>query len=256
MNEEPAHAISSLEQLWGADDDRPLGRFDPTMLAELPAAARRYFEHSVEPGAPLFRAVRLRMHGEIKLGAWRPFEAEQVIRWGRGLVWRAKAKMLPLVAIKGHDAFVDGVGEMRWKLLGVIPVMTAGGPDISRSAAGRAEIEHIFVPTSLLDPSVEWSAGEDDEHVELDVRVTGDTGHLRMRVDERGSLREISMQRWGKPEGGEYHEVAFGGYLDEDRRFGALTVPTRIRVGWYFDSDRFVEEGEFFRATIDAMEFR
>jgi len=60
----------------------------------------------------------------------------------------------------------------------------------------------------------------------------------------------------GNPEGGDYHPVAFGGYLDEDRKFGPLTIPTRMRVGWYFGSERFETEGEFFRATVEAAEFR
>ncbi|MFO7566754.1 MAG: DUF6544 family protein [Enhygromyxa sp.] len=247
--------LPSLEALWDADEERPLDRFDPAQIAGLPAPARRYLEHGIEPGAPLYRAVRLRMHGEIKLGGWHPFVAEQVLRSGRGFVWRARARLMRVVHVKGQDSFVDGAGQMRWRLLGIIPVMSAEGPDLSRSAAGRAEIDSIFLPSSLLDPAVEWAAG-DQQEVELSVAVPGDCGRLRLRVDEQGRLREVSMLRWGRPEGGDYHEVSFGGYLDAERRFGQLTIPTRIRAGWYFGSDRFSEEGEFFRATIDSVEFR
>lgn len=31
---------------------------------------------------------------------------------------------------------------------------------------------------------------------------------------------------------------------------------TRLRVGWYFDSERFEPEGEFFRAPIDEAIYR
>jgi hypothetical protein len=34
------------------------------------------------------------------------------------------------------------------------------------------------------------------------------------------------------------------------------TIPTRVRVGWYFGTSRFESEGEFFRATIEDAIFR
>jgi len=41
---------------------------------------------------------------------------------------------LPVV---GYDRLSSGTAQMRWRLLGLLPVMTAAGPDITRSAAGR-----------------------------------------------------------------------------------------------------------------------
>ena len=36
----------------------------------------------------------------------------------------------------GYDRLSSGTGEMRWRLLRLIPVMTAAGPDTTRSARG------------------------------------------------------------------------------------------------------------------------
>ena len=55
------------------------------------------------------------------------------------------------LAIGGFDRLVDGEGEMRWKLLGLFPVMTASGPDISRSAAGRFMTESAWCDCFLSD---------------------------------------------------------------------------------------------------------
>jgi uncharacterized protein DUF6544 len=66
---------------------------EPGRLAGLPEAARRYLEHAIAPGAPLASAVRLRMHGEIRLGRWFPFTGEQVIRRDWGMIWRATVRM-------------------------------------------------------------------------------------------------------------------------------------------------------------------
>jgi len=43
--------------------------------------------------------------------------------------------------IVGFDRFVDGDGAMRWKLFGILPIVTTAGLDIARSAVGRIMVE-------------------------------------------------------------------------------------------------------------------
>lgn len=72
---------------------------------------------------------------------------------------------------------------MQWKLLGLLRVLHAQGPDISRSAAGRVAAEAVWVPTALLPRlGVTWAAA-DAHHltaswrlndVELEVHYTLD----------------------------------------------------------------------------------
>ena len=64
----------SIEQLWTSTgiSDRI---FHPELLTHLPTAAQLYLNHAIAPGAKLASAVRLWMHGEIKLGQkWHPFD--------------------------------------------------------------------------------------------------------------------------------------------------------------------------------------
>ncbi|MEX1364385.1 MAG: DUF6544 family protein [Nannocystaceae bacterium] len=247
--------LPTLEQLWAADPHEPVSTFDPDRLAHLPRAVQRHLRCAIEPGAPLHGAIRLRMRGEIKLGSWRPFEAEQVIRWGRGMIWRARAKMLGPLAIKGHDAIVDGVGQMRWRLAGIIPVIRADGPDITRSAAGRRELESVLLPSVLLHDDVQWEPSDDDHQASACVHVAGGDGRITIEVDDDGQLVRAWMPRWGNPEGGEHHEVPFGVRLSGQVREGGYAVPRQIRAGWYFDDpDRFEREGEFFRGEILGFE--
>src|SRR2546425_12195908 len=67
--------------------------FRPGQLPGLPEAAWRYLRHAIAPGTPLASAVRLRMHGEIKLGRWLPFTADQVIHWSHGMIWSATVQI-------------------------------------------------------------------------------------------------------------------------------------------------------------------
>ncbi len=228
--------------------------FDPAQLEDLPEPARRYLLHAIAPGTPLASAVRLRMHGEIKLKGWLPFTAEQVINWQQGMIWKATVRMHGL-PITGFDQFLDGEGAMRWKLLGIVPVMTAAGPDISRSAAGRVEAESIWLPSVLCGEGVSWTA-EDSSHPHVQLMLRGEATEVEFTVDENGRLRSLKMPRWGNPEGGEFHAADFGGVVEEERTFGGYTIPSRLRIGWYFGSERFKAEGEFFRCTIDEAEYR
>lgn len=249
-------AKTTLDELWGAPPRQRADRFDPTLIADQPEPIRRYLEHAIAPGTPLARAVRLEMEGEIRLNdRWLPFRAEQVIRWDRGFIWKADVRMAPGVHIKGSDRLVDGVGAVDWKMLGFVPVMHAEGPDITRSATGRLEIESVWLPSVLLDDDVRWTV-ENERHLRVAVHVPGDEGRLRLTLGEDGRVTEAVLPRWGNPEGANYHVVPFGGRMEQEETFGGYTVPTRIRVGWFYGSDRFEGEGEFFRARLKNLRYR
>lgn len=166
-------------------------------------------------------AVRLQMHGEIKLGRWFPFHAEQVLTGNNEFVWAATVSVwgLPIV---GSDEYVGGKGRMRWHLLGWIPVAVADGPDVSRSAQGRMQAEQEM-----------W-----------------------LRAKAESIMRQVQFARWGNPEGKEFREEVFGAEFLETRQFGRYTIPSRIRAGWYFGTPRFAAEGEFFRATVEKAEWK
>jgi len=243
----------SLDTLW---ESAPIGNhtFEPGQLSGLSEAARRYLEHAIAPGTMLASVVRLSMHGEIKLKRWLPFKAEQVIHADRGMIWKATVRMRGL-PIRGSDRLIDGEASMRWRLLGIIPVMTASGPDITRSAAGRLAAESAWLPAVLCRQNVGWTA-LDPSHPRARFTVHGETIELTQDIDDTGRLTSFNLPRWGNPEGAEFHHVAFGGFVEEEGTFGGYTIPTRLRVGWYFGTARFEPEGEFFRVTLDDASYR
>jgi hypothetical protein len=243
----------SLDELW---QSVPLTDqvFQPDQFTDLPTAAQQYLNHAIAPGTKLASGVRLKMHGEIKLKNWSPFKAEQVIHWQRGMIWQATAQVNGL-PIRGWDRLVDRAGAMQWKLLGLIPVMTAAGSDVTRSGTGRMQGECMWLPSVFCDRSVQWAA-TDDLHAHVRLTVLDKTTELTFTLDETGRLEQIRFQRWGNPEGATHHYVDFGGYLECEDTVSGYTIPTRLRVGWYFGDDRFESEGEFFRATIDSAVYR
>src|SRR5512135_1367402 len=132
------------------------GTFDPAMTTGLPEPARRWLSHAIAPGTPLWSSVELTMHGRIKLGRWRPFTARQVLSPPGGYTWAATARLAGL-PVTGYDRLSCGAGEMRWRLLRLIPVLTAAGPDITRSAYGRMAGEIALIPTAFR--YADWARG-------------------------------------------------------------------------------------------------
>ncbi len=128
--------------------------------------------------------------------------------------------------------------------------MNASGPDITRSAAGRVNIESLWLPSVLCGDDVLWTDSE-NTHLHAHFSAHHETAEIDYLVDERGALRSVNMPRWGNPEGGESHYTNFGGIVEGEGTFAGYTIPTRMRVGWHFGTDKFESEGEFFRVTVD-----
>ena len=225
------------------------GVFSEAELDGLPEPVRRYLRASIAPGNPLATSATLHMRGQIKVGRWVRFHARQVLAPRHWFEWRARAGGV----LTGFDRYLDGEGEMRWKLLGLLPVVRAEGPDVSRSAAGRVAAEAIWLPTALLPRfGVRWAAAGGDE---LIVRsdVDGVDVEARYHLDAAGRLASMVFDRWGDPErSGTWGWHPFGGEITAHRTFGGLTIPSAGRFGWFFGTERW-SDGEFFRYRITEL---
>lgn len=224
--------------------------FSGSELEGLPAPVQRYLQAAIAPGTPLATAARLRMRGQIKVGRWMPFHARQLLAPRSGFQWSARAGGV----LTGFDRYAQGRGEMCWRLLGLLPVMRAGGPDVTRSAAGRAAAEAFWLPTTLLPRfGVQWQALEDHELV---ARYGIDAVEIeaRYRVDADGHLLSMVFDRWGDPwRTGTWGQYPFGGEVTAYRTFNGLTIPSAGRFGWCYGTDRW-SDGEFFRYEITELQ--
>ena len=191
------------------------------------------------------------MHGHIRLGSWRPFTATQVLAPPDGFIWAATARVLGL-PISGYDRFSSGTGQMRWRLLGLVPVLTADGPDVTTSAAGRLAAEGVLVPTSFT--AATWTAAGPDAATAT-WRIGPHQEKVDLHVGEQGQLREVLIQRWGNPNNSPYGRYPFGVTVEAESTFDGITIPSEFRAGWWWGTDR-EDEGESFRARISDAVFR
>jgi hypothetical protein len=225
--------------------------FDPAMTTGFPEPTRRWLCHAIAPGTPLWSSVELTMRGRIKLGRWRPFTARQVLSPPGGYTWAATARLAGL-PVTGYDRLSSGAGEMRWRLLRLIPVLTAAGPDITRSACGRMAGEIALIPTAFRYAA--WTHGEHANTAVATWQFGDDTESAELRVAHSGRLAEIGVNRWGNPGGAPFGRYPFGVRVEAEARFGGITIPSVFRAGWWWGTER-QHEGEFFRAEITGAVF-
>ncbi len=219
--------------------------FYPDLVSGLPEPARRWLQYSIRPGTPLADSAQLSMHGTIRLGSWRPFTARQVILADAGFIWAARSRLFRL-PLAGFDRYLDGFGEMRWRLAGLIPVMSAHGPDVTLSAAGRLAGELVLVPTRLVGAS--WTpAGADS--AEFCVQIGPRLHRVRITVAADGRLRGVSLQRWGNPDGAGFRDHLFAVAMDGEIAAAGIRIPRELRASWS------LEAGDFFHAYLDAVSF-
>lgn len=247
------------ERLWGeaaGSGDAAARLFYECQVAELPEVVQSYIRWSLRDGTPLAEAARLRMTGRIRLGRgkpWLPHRSEETIRAGEGFVWTARVS--GQVPIAGADIYVDGHGAMAWRLAGLLPVMRAEGPDITRSARWRFVAENFFLPGALLPGErVQWVAL--GSHQALITIVEGGVGHP-MTVDFHadGMPRRIFFSRWGnfETEHGTWREIPYVVRCEGVFRRGGYSMPHQYTASWWAGTERELAVVEL---EIEDAEFR
>ena len=224
------------------------GAFEPGCLKALDEPVRRYFTHALAPGAPLARGMQLEMTGRIDVGFWMPFRG----RWegdGRSFRWSVTSGPLGVPVLRVLDRFQDRHGSMDIRLRPGLRLLHAADEDTTRSAAGRAAAEAIWAPAGLLPRTgVEWHA-ESNEVIVATWDVPPERPQLRLGIDADGAVRTTSLMRWDGGRHGLHGYVPCGGHVLEERRFGHVTIPSRVSVGWWYGTPRYKP---FFEATITA----
>lgn len=229
----------------------PRGTFDPATLATEPEAVRRYLARAIAPGTPLARSVHLEMEGEFLLnGRALPMRATQVLVPPEGFVWQARIGR-GVRGMSGSDALIAGQSWTRFRLAGLMPLVRAGGnPDHARSAGTRALMEAVWCPTALLPGSgASWRQTGPDE-IEVGFPTYPDLAPMRLALHPDGLIREVTALRWSNANPDrKYRLQPFGGRVLESRRFGGLTIPSRLDLGNNWGTP---EYDGFFRAEVTS----
>lgn len=198
-------------------------------LTALPDAVQRYIRLSGAVGQPRVSSFRARFEGRIRSGPgtpWMAFSGEQVntvAPAARFFFMDAVMKGLP---VKVFHAFEDGAATMRVKLLGLIPVVNAMGPEMT-----RAETVTVFndlcviAPGALVDPAIRWR-GVDARHAGAAFTLGANTIEAVLEFNDRGELVDfVSDDRLaGSADGRTFTRMRWTTPLGPYRSFGPHTL--------------------------------
>lgn len=257
------HAIDALgaaeqgRRLAAAATATPVA-FDRAMVDGLPSPARRFFLYAIQPGAPIRRAVKIKMHGEIGLGTktrpnYQPITAREVLAPPHGFVWRVESGR-GLMRLSGSDGLTGACSWAKFWLIRLLPVVRESGDDHRRAAFGRLVAEAVFwTPAALLPcEEVQWSE-VDDRTARVRIEHAGLTQTIDVTIAEDGRPTQVQLQRWTNANPRKrYREQPFGGCLSDFREFDGYRLPTRVEAGNLFGTDDYFP---FFRVTVDEIRF-
>jgi hypothetical protein len=162
--------------------------------------------------------------------------------------------MWGLIPLSGYDRYLDGEAEMRWSFFGRVPVKTVSGDDLARAAGGRAVIDAIFVPTAWAGPDVTWREGSTPDSAIAEWHIDNLVLRPEITVANDGSLVSVTIDRWSRPRGKKWGDCPFGGFVGDELDFDGIRIPTTMRVGYFFGTERWPKD-ESYRATITSANF-
>ncbi|SFG41115.1 hypothetical protein SAMN04488063_1957 [Halopelagius inordinatus] len=249
---------SLVDALRDGTESRPSREFSRSDAAGLPDPVRRYFETVLTEGRPYARSVRLEQRGEFRLGdadsPWRRFRATQRFAADPpGFVWDAKIRLVPFVTVRVVDAYVDGAGSLRARLLSVVPVADASSsPELDAGELSRYLAEAVWFPTALLPASgVEWEA-IDDSSARATLEEGGTAVSLVFHFGEDDTVTRVTDDGRYREVEGDFERTPWTGRFRNYEERDGVVVPTEADVAWT------LPEGDlrYFRATIENVERR
>lgn len=233
------------------------GRFDPAELAGLPAPVQRYFRAALRPGQPMIAALTLEHAGTFNLSErgerWLRFSSRQrVVLAQPGFDWDARIRLLPGLAIRVHDAYVDGCGILTARLLGLPLVNQRDSPELARGELMRFLAEAAWYPTALL-PSqgVQWTA-LDASRARADFADRGSRVSLEFDFGTDGLITTVRAEDRGRTVRGRTVPTPWEGRWSHYAERDGMQVPLEGEVAWLLADGR----KPYWRGRVTRLEYQ
>lgn len=182
------------------------------MLNGLPEPVQNWLSNSGIIGKKRIQTLRLKQKGsmrsEPKETTWSLMHAEQYITIDEpSFIWKAHIQIKPAISIQARDKYVNGKGEMKIKILSLIPIANSTGYQVDQGTLQRWLAEICWFPCAALSPFIKWEP-IDDSSAQATLAYKGVSGSATFYFNEQGDItactadrfmssgKNISLEKW------------------------------------------------------------
>lgn len=190
--------------------------------------------------------------GEMRMspeGKWTPFEARQ---WTRtedaGFIWLAEVLAPMGITITARDNYAEGKGNMLIKLLSLVPIDNAKGPELDQGAMLRYLGELVWYPTAALSDYIAWE-GINDTTAKAIMRYGESTAEALFFFNAQGDVVRVEADRYYHQKGGSSLE-RWVIHLEGVKECEGIAVPARASIHWK------LKEGDYHWYKVEVKEIR
>lgn len=222
----------------------------PDAIADLPAPVKRSLRRSGLVDRLIPTAVEVRQKGAIRTsptGRWLRFTAQERYRLDEPeFVWEAKLKSAGLTVGRATDSLEAGRGRMHVRILGLLNVVDATGPEMDQGSLMRWLNETMWFPAAWASQVVSWEPVDENSAIGS-VSSGGLSVRGEFRFDAEGRLVDFRADRYRDVKGA-FEMTPWSTPLTEHARFDGVELPSYGAALWEF------EEGNFEYIRIRATD--
>jgi len=231
--------------------------YDARELEGLPAPIQRYFRAVLKDGQRLITAATVEHTGTFNVSQageqWKSFTSQQrVVTRRPGFLWDARLEIVPGLAVRVHDAYIDGEGMLRVAVLGLFAMADLHGPgDIAQGELMRFFAEAAWYPTALL-PSqgVRWEAVDDHS-----AKATLADGILSVTMlfsfNDASLLESVRVEARGATIGKRIVMIPWEARLSSYQERNGMRIPLTGEASWLPPQGR----RPYWRGTITSLAY-
>ena len=223
---------------------------DSASLDDLPEPVRRSLLGSGALRQRLPVSVDVRQRGTIRTDAdskWLPFTAKERYSLSPpSFVWDATLKIAGVGLGRARDAFEDGHGSMRVRLLGVFTVVDETGPEMDQGSLMRWLNETMWFPAVWATDTITWTP-IDDQRARGSVTVGDLTATAEFHFDDRGRLVDFVAERHRDTDDG-FIMTRWSTPITDHADFHGIELPASGSAVWH------LEDGDFEYIRIEATD--
>jgi hypothetical protein len=222
-------------------------------FAKLPLPVQRYLRFTGISGKPWIQTIRLKQRGRFRMNenqGWVDLEAEEYFTVDPpGFVWYGKLKPFPLVNVEGIDRFYAGNGHFLIKMVNLITLVDASGPELDESELLRYLSEVIWFPSAFLSETITWEA-INSESARATIRVGELSASAEFVFDEEGRMINLHARRHRSVDDG-FELAEWSTPVERYGEMNGIQIPVQARAEWNLETGDF----PYFDGGITQIEY-